>query len=201
VVLGNKIGVGADGASPLGNTRDGVRIADGATTNTVGGTAPGAGNIIAYNAQGVFLSSDNVVRISILQNSIFSNNGLGINLGDPPGNHDQQPPALTSITVSGADATIRGTLNSNPGEYRIEFFAGPDDADVLDQGKLFLGFVNVVVPNSGFVSFTATGLDAPPGESAITATATNLTAGASQGDTSPFSQPLEGPTRGRSWFN
>src|SRR5207302_4509909 len=78
-VLGNYIGVAADGASPLGN---GTGIGIGTTNvpgpsgeppgNTIGGVEPGAGNIIAFNTStGVTISSGsgNAVR----GNSIFSN--------------------------------------------------------------------------------------------------------------------------------
>ena len=47
VVQGNFIGTDANGAN-LGNTGDGVTI-DNASNNTIGGTASGAGNMIAFN--------------------------------------------------------------------------------------------------------------------------------------------------------
>ena len=52
---------------------------------TIGGTAAGAGNVIAYNAKArgftlVFSVDDN----SFLSNSIYNNGDLGINLGNGP---------------------------------------------------------------------------------------------------------------------
>jgi hypothetical protein len=47
-VTGNYIGTTKDGDSPLPNTQDGVCII-GSSGNTIGGTAVGAGNTIAYN--------------------------------------------------------------------------------------------------------------------------------------------------------
>ena len=47
VVLGNFIGTNAAGATGLGNAIVGVDIASGASGNTIGGTASGAGNVIA----------------------------------------------------------------------------------------------------------------------------------------------------------
>ncbi len=48
VVLGNLIGTNVDGISALGNTQEGV-VLRGARGNTVGGTEPGAGNVISGN--------------------------------------------------------------------------------------------------------------------------------------------------------
>ena len=48
VVLGNRIGTDRSGAQALGNGQDGVLI-DSALSNTVGGTAAGAGNLISAN--------------------------------------------------------------------------------------------------------------------------------------------------------
>ncbi len=49
VVEGNFIGPGANGIAHVGNSRGGVEIGLGATGNVIGGTAPGAGNVISYN--------------------------------------------------------------------------------------------------------------------------------------------------------
>jgi len=47
-IIGNYIGLAADGVTPLGNSRDGVTIGD-ATRNVVGGVNPGEGNVIGAN--------------------------------------------------------------------------------------------------------------------------------------------------------
>ena len=53
---------------------------DDSTTVTIGGTASGAGNVIAYNGgAGVFLEQG--YGIPIRGNSIHDNAGLGIDLG------------------------------------------------------------------------------------------------------------------------
>ena len=55
-VLGNYIGVDSSGSVALGNTGyAGVRLADGASDNTIGGTTPGARNIISGNTTGVLI--------------------------------------------------------------------------------------------------------------------------------------------------
>ena len=89
LVLGNFIGTDITGKLPLGNEIDGVLITDGASSNSVGGTSTGAGNTIAFNVDyGVDLGTganpmsngDGGTGNSILSNSIFSNNPLGINI-------------------------------------------------------------------------------------------------------------------------
>ncbi|HEV3165427.1 MAG TPA: hypothetical protein VGZ22_15480 [Isosphaeraceae bacterium] len=89
VVEGNWIGVDASGTEPLGNGSDAIHFNSGSGM-TIGGTKPGAGNIIAYNGgvgvslvgagkdSGPFILNGN--DDAILSNSIFSNTGLGIDL-------------------------------------------------------------------------------------------------------------------------
>src|SRR5262249_49841849 len=70
LVQGNKIGTDVTGAHALGNDEFGVDINTGASGNTVGGTAKGAGNLISGNGvagvsiQSLFQlqSTDNVVQ-------------------------------------------------------------------------------------------------------------------------------------------
>jgi titin len=50
LVAGNYLGSDASGMTPLGNGGDGILIHQGATANTVGGTTPGAGNLISEGA-------------------------------------------------------------------------------------------------------------------------------------------------------
>jgi parallel beta-helix repeat protein len=51
-IQGNYIGVDSSGNRPAGNYRQGVLIGPGTQNNVVGGTAVGAGNVIAYNGLG-----------------------------------------------------------------------------------------------------------------------------------------------------
>ena len=70
IIEGNRIGTTADGTAALPNSREGVHI-ENANNNTVGGTSPGAGNLISgngafgYLAQGIGFfanSSGNVIQ-------------------------------------------------------------------------------------------------------------------------------------------
>ena len=80
--------------SPLGNEIDGVIVSNNASSNTIGGTAAGAGNTIAFNVlAGVSVGSG--TGNSILSNSIFSNGKLGIDLvaRRRPGQRSHSQPA------------------------------------------------------------------------------------------------------------
>jgi hypothetical protein len=90
-VQGNKVGTDAGGTARLGNDLGGIAIDAGAHDNLVGGTGPGAGNLIAFNPVGVVVAGvcANVapVRNRISRNAIFGNGGgrmLGCNGGDVP---------------------------------------------------------------------------------------------------------------------
>src|SRR6185312_7344596 len=87
IVQGNFIGVGADGSTPVPNRVQGVRIAS-AINTTLGGGAPGAANVIAFNGPGEgigvngieLIGDTNTTNNSIRGNSIYSNGRLGIDI-------------------------------------------------------------------------------------------------------------------------
>ena len=205
-VIGNYLGTQADGSTPLPNTLYSNVIAqDTGVNNRIGGTAAGEGNTIAFSgSSGIQVTGGN--GLAILGNSIFSNNGLGIDLdndadgltsdgvtpndlgdGDTGGNGLQNFPVLTSATASNGNITLSGTLNSIPNTtFRVEFF----DNIALDpsgngEGQTYLNFVNVTTDAAGNANFTSPPLTAT---GAIVTTATNLTTN----DTSEFSQPSPG---------
>ena len=80
-VQGNWIGTDDTGSNPLGNAT-GIQIDGGASNNTIGGTASGAGNTIAFSAGiGVDVDATAGTGNAIRLNSIFSSTGVGISLG------------------------------------------------------------------------------------------------------------------------
>jgi hypothetical protein len=133
-VEGNFIGTDVSGGANLGNTGTGVQIFD-AFNNRIGGTEPGTGNTIAFNGAGAHVVSGtgNVIR----NNSIFSNTGLGINLGNDVGvtpndpsdgdtgpNNLQNYPVITAASSSGDQTVIRGAFNGVADTtFTLEFFA------------------------------------------------------------------------------
>ena len=57
VVIGNYLGTNAAGNAAIGNTDAGVAL-DGASDNTIGGAAPGEGNVISGNtASGIMVNA------------------------------------------------------------------------------------------------------------------------------------------------
>jgi titin len=64
VIQGNKVGTDVSGLKAMGNFLEGIYVQD-ASTNTLGGVSPGAGNLISANYEGIWLtnaSSWNVVQ-------------------------------------------------------------------------------------------------------------------------------------------
>ena len=199
-VQGNLIGVNLSGAVGLGNSVDGILIRAG-DSNLIGGATTGAGNTIAFNkGDGIHVLSGAGHRLS--GNSIFSNSGLGIELGadgvtlNDPGDPDtgandlQNFPLLRSAVSSGASVSVQATLNSTPGAFTVEFFYNPGcDPSGYGEGRSFIGSVNVAANSSGDAIGTFTS-PFPPG-GFITATATDAA-----GNTSEFSPCLRVSTAG-----
>jgi hypothetical protein len=186
-VMANYIGLQADGVSALGNGSHGVRI-DSATNSDIGYLNPGYGNRIAHNGgDGVFIASgsDN----SVLTNRIFSNTGLGIDLGtngvtlndpddvDTGANELQNFPVITGVVSNGAEITIHGVMNSVPDtEFFAEFFFSSScDPTGHGEGEFVVGSGTSIgsgVTNAeGDFSFSATFTVGVPISSFITATA------------------------------
>jgi uncharacterized repeat protein (TIGR01451 family) len=191
-VQGNFIGTAADGATPLGNTNNGVTLGN-AAGNTIGGSAASAGNVIAFNGRdGV--AAEAGIGNSILSNSIYSNTLLGIDLGDDGvtpndagdgdvgANNLQNFPVLTSVDSSFGSTVIQGSLNSTPNStFTVQFFSNTTcNASGFGEGQHLIGATVVTTDAKGNanISFTAGGTFAPP----VTATATDAS-----GNTSEFS--------------
>jgi hypothetical protein len=181
VLEGNYIGTDASGTQPLGNGRGIDLAAFGTVSQTVlGGTMPGAGNLIAFNGGAGVDISGSTASI-VLGTSIFANGGLGITLSgggsktptpNTP-NGAQNFPVLQSAVTSGGVTTVHGTLNSTPStSFRLEFFANPTpDASGFGQGQTFLGFTTVTTDANGNAAFTASFAAVPVGQF-ISATST-----------------------------
>jgi len=131
----------------------------------------------------------------LLSNSIFNNDGLGIDLStsgvtaNDSGDSDSGPndlqnfPELSSAESSSTGTTVRGTMSTTPGAtLRLEFYASPA-ADPLGngEGKKLLGAKKVtLVEGDAPLVFTTSKITKAGW--VVTATATNAT-----GSTSEFS--------------
>jgi titin len=201
-VQGNFIGTNAAGSGAVGNGLHGVVIYNGAHDNQIGGTAAGAGNTIAFNkGAGVLIGSDAGHGFTddagtgnaVLGNHIFSNAGLGIDLGafdgvtfndlddadSGPNNLQNFPVLEQAVSLDSAGTYIQGSLECiaalSDQSYRIEFFADTaPDASGHGEGRVFLGATTLVVPsrNNGVDFAILLPAVLPPG-SVVTATATD----------------------------
>jgi titin len=160
-VKGNFIGTDGTGLGALGNGSHGVLAVDGANLNTIG-----PDNLIAFNVDdGVSVESALVVTIT--QNSIHTNGGLGINLVGGA-NNGMVAPTITQTFVG--SIVIEGTI-AQP-DAIVELFSNPDNPG---EGKTYLGSVPAI---GGVFSLTVPCISDPY----LTATATDP-----GGNTSEFS--------------
>jgi CSLREA domain-containing protein len=200
-IIGNAFGSDLSGTTTLGNGSTNIRLLGG-NGALIGGTAVGAGNIIANSGSGPGILVDNAsTNNAILGNSIFNNSGLGIDLSatgvepndtgdaDTGANNLQNYPVLTSAASGGGNTSIIGSLNSNAStSYRIEFFSRtPGDPSGHGEGKTFLGYTNVTTDALGNVNFNANliGVSVAAG-TPVSATATVDFGAGSYGSTSEF---------------
>lgn len=200
LLQGNMIGTAADGTSDLGNDEEGVRVQNAAAHNIIGGTASGAGNIIAFNGSNGVNVVDNSSSASIISNSLFSNTGLGIKLGFGTGvtandtnDADSGPNDLLNFPDTlvywsyDGNTHISYDLDVPAGSYRVEFYSNPSaDGSGHGEGKTLIGSQNITSGGLGaqgyITSFAATGL------TNIAATVTQVTTGfGGFGATSEFS--------------
>ncbi len=196
LIQGNFIGVNAAGTA-LSNGANGIFVNLPAPTtpatsalalnDTIGGTAAGAGNVIAHNGgAGVDLSNQygSITGLSIVGNSIDANSGLGIDLastGVP------QPGYLfiTATTTASNLITVYGVFDGTPGvAEQVDLFASAQaDASGYGEGQTYLGTISVTPGSSGLAGFQGRFAAPPSGQAVITGTVTGT-----DGNTSEFSQ-------------
>jgi hypothetical protein len=208
LIRGNRIGINAAGTGPLRNV---VGIDLSGNGAIIGGTSPGEGNEIAYNAIGVYVNNGNN---AIRGNSIHDNEGLGIDI-DPTGpefndrpdaDGRQNFPILRSIEHNGPEGAgstrIIGKLNSAPSTtFDLDFYSNPVCASFpreFLEGETYLGSSQVTTDGSGYVDIDVTLPVQTVPAARISATATSPA-----GYTSEFSQriafsinPASGPAAG-----
>lgn len=196
IIQGNNFGVDVTGTASLGNQGATIRFTNGASNNTVGGTEPGAGNIVANGSWvGISLFPDAGAGNQILSNAIFDNSGMGIEInrdgvtpndeGDAdtgPNNFQNYPVIATSVAANGG-AAVRATLSSTPGSaFTLDFFSNDVcDESGFGEGRYPLGTASLTTDASGLGSVTTA-------FSSVTGTLLTATATDAGGSTSEFSQ-------------
>ncbi len=198
-IYGNLIGTDSSGTVNLGNKGYGIDI--GSANNTVGGLAAGLANVIAFNTKaGVGLEQLNTdTGNTLIANSIYSNQTLGIDLGDSGvplkntaagsqvgPNHVLNYPVLMLASASSVSTTITGSLTGTAGQtFTIQFFGNTAaDPSSYGQGQTYVGLTTVKTDSSGNATFTFV---APSnlGGQLLSATATDA-----NGDTSEFAKDI-----------
>ncbi len=167
----NKIGVGADDVTLLGNGPGGPAAGTGVFIQ--GSQSDVTQNHIAGNwGDGIRVNTASATANTFDGNSIHDNIGLGIELigalgpdandvGDPDSgpNNLQNYPVITSAKTSGTNSEIKGTLNSTPStSFVVELFSNAScDPSGFGEGRTFIGGVNVTTDGLGNGSFTYAG--------------------------------------------
>jgi len=204
-VEGNFIGTDITGTNGLGNGTGSfyganVELQSGATSNFIGGTSPGAGNVIAFSSvKGVLLFDSATTNDAIRGNSIFGNTNLGIDLSnagvilndtgdaDTGPNNLQNYPVITNAFGLGTATVVTGNLNSLAnGAFFVDIYRNPAmDPSGYGQGRFYFGTVSVTTDGSGNAKFIFTNTTANYTGQSFSATATSA-----GGDTSEFGADL-----------
>ena len=201
VVKGNYIGTNASGTvGGLGNGTFGIS-ADSGEGHVIGGNTAADGNIIAGNgrtfeAAGVQVTGASTRRVEIRSNSIFSNNGLGIDHGaqfgispntaggGTGGANDRQnfPVIAAAANSAAAMGYVSITLDSSPGTYRIQVFSNTScDASGNGEGQTLIFEHTMVIGATNPLEEVVENAGISAGQ-ILTATATD-----EEGNTSEFS--------------
>ncbi|HEY2587375.1 MAG TPA: Ig-like domain repeat protein [Tepidisphaeraceae bacterium] len=164
-VLGNLIGVGADGTTNLGNAQDGVYIVSSGNIVGTDVNGAGAGNVIDDNGVGghgagvtVYSGTGNTIR----GNSIFGNRKLGIDLGgsgvpltssqlNKPGPNNFLGYPVLSANTDGIHGQVTATITGAIGaQYTVDFYTNSNqDSSGYGQGQTFVGSQVVTIGSDG----------------------------------------------------
>jgi parallel beta-helix repeat protein len=193
VVRGNAIGADLAGTALVANGGNGIDVQVGSTI-AIGGTPAGSANVIAGNGGRGVNVQGSASGISILSNSIYSNSGIGIDLGNDGATANDgaktsgQPnllmdtPVFTSASLSGGTLTLAGYVGSAANQStfasaRVEVFTS-DNSSSNGQGRTYLGYLTADASGNFSGSIAVSGVTS---SDTITATATD-----GSGNTSEF---------------
>ena len=161
-VQGNFIGTDPTGTKSLPNFGFGIDISSGATNNSIGGTDPGEGNLIANNTfDGVHIdpgappSAGQSQGNNTVGNTILSNGGAGVHIDSGIDNLISR----NSIFMNGALGIVLGTAGPNLNTPCNATNTGPNDsqnAPVLTAGTGGSAFITATAtdPNNNTSEFS-----------------------------------------------
>ncbi len=171
VVKGNLIGTDLTGSFALGNQNRGIAVFG--SNSTIGGTAPGEGNVVAHSGVGGIVLLGSIAGNAIRGNSIYANGTIGIDLGsdsvtandvldaDTGANGLQNYPLVASAApLSPTGTEVTGTLDSKPSTtYALDFFANPACAGRphdFEEGLVYIGSSDLSTDGAGHAAFDVT---------------------------------------------
>lgn len=190
-VYSNKIGVAADGSSPLGNGGGGIVISKASKYNLIGGA--GKGNFVAFNdTVGIAIIDTNTLYNTLSENVVHSNAMMDIDLfpygvntndagdADLGSNERMNYPVISTVFLDWYTliTDISGTFDhSSPVGTRLEFFkVGPLNMFGHGGSMTYLGSFVITDP-AGIWNYSCTGLTA---SDAVTAIATDVNGNSSE---------------------
>jgi len=181
-IIGNYVGTDRTGTQNLGNDLSGIYIED-CLNNNIGNGSISGQNLICYNgSDGISVEGSHAEYNSILYNSIFSNEGIGINLIDGANNGISSPSIITAFKlVSSNTAQVTGEA---PASSIIEIYISDNDPSDYGEGKYFIGSTESDV--NGKWSATLLNQISLEVTDRLCATATDQ-----NGDTSEFSRNID----------
>ncbi len=175
-VVGNDIGLNAAGTSAIGNYV-GILVAYGASNDTIGGTAHGAGNVISGNTTGVSIGGGGGVQVVtgnlVIGNEIGTNaagtaaigNGTGVVIQVAAGG------GTTSSNTIGGSVAGAGNLISGNTTYGVQITGSGATGNVIEgnligtdlTGTVAIANATGVELDTGASGNTIGGLTATPG--------------------------------------
>ena len=134
-IQGNLIGTDATGLLPLGNSGPGINANPGTQVIIVGGTAPGAGNLVSangYNNVSIFGGTGHIVQGNLVGTNVAGTAALISDLPFIPGNPREgvRLANASNSTIGGTTAAARNVVSGNvSGGIRV------DSSSILVQGN------------------------------------------------------------------
>ncbi len=192
-ISGNLIGPNLGNQTIVGNRGHGIGVYSGAHNNIIGGESIRECNLIVGNeGAGVYITGSETRNNLIRRNSMYNNDGLGIDLRDSAQN-GITPPEITQVGIlyTYSPRYVEGR-NALPGS-RIDFYdVGQPDPSGSGEGYTYLG--NTTADALGFYEvFLPSG---PPIPIVLTAVATDADSNSSAFSVnaySPDATPVDDP--------
>jgi hypothetical protein len=150
LIQGNYIGTDATGTSAIPNVTYGIAIFDINNNNTIGGTTPGAGNVVSGNGWGISIASGSSGSPS---GNVVQGNYVGVTADGSAALSNR----VEGVRLGGAINTIVG--GATPGSGNIIAFNGPTAETGVGTGVEVLGGSNNSIRGNSIFSNGRLGID------------------------------------------